>query len=487
MKKRKENSQKLADEYEFDHENILKIDFPHLEKAIKYLLREMGLLCTNVDKMQKDIKSRAYIVDKMHKEGTERDDKVKELQSKTKDLENKSIDLENKQFEFNSNYESFKMNVQIQNMSINSMKERIVELEDFHESEEPRIKVLEEKVSGSPVGHNPHHHNHNSEFITIPEFESLTKRVDNNDKLVDEFISRVKQIKDKLHNDHSSHKKTPNFADSDQVEHRIRNLEHKVENLKNMSIGHEMGDYKASAGIEFEIENRVKSIEKDIEDIKSSVPVNTVGSNDGTTHSSISYNLKKRVDGMIKEQQELKSAVISCQQLITNKVDFEQLQEIDKVVTDKLNDCIKAVKRQMHDKSESFKNLKRLEKQLRSLYDVLYSQVGASEEDDDPLVGKRAMTAYNASPYDKSKTYKYPVWGQLPPKKSYKRSKNPKAMNRMVGNPKGDPRALKYYNMGPSSLHNTQPEFYDAQESNMIRQYQQPMQHFYQSGSDNER
>ena len=41
-----------------------------------------------------------------------------------------------------------------------------------------------------------------------------------------------------------------------------------------------------------------------------------------------------------------------------------------------------------------------------------------------------------------------------------------------------DPRAQKYA---------TQPDFYDRQEENIVHNYQPPIQHFYQSGSDPER
>lgn len=178
------------------------------------------------------------------------------------------------------------------------------------------------------------------------------------------------------------------------------------------------------------------------------------------------------MESMVKEQQEMKNAMINVQQILEQKVDLEQLKKL------------------MHDKSDSTKNLKRLEKQLRSLYEVLYSQIGASDEDEDPLLGKKTMPAYQISPYDKKITSKenmsnYPVWKKPPTKKIQKRIKHPKDMNRMgpSGNP--DSRTMKYNYMGAAAMHNTQPDFYDPQEANMIRQYQQ--QNYYNSGSEGER
>lgn len=101
--------------------------------------------------------------------------------------------------------------------------------------------------------------------------------------------------------------------------------------------------------------------------------------------------------------------------MLDDKPDFDQLQEIDKVVTDKLNDCIKAVRHQMQEKNESTRSLKKLEKQLRNLYEVLYNQVGVSESEEDPLMGKKTASAYSRSPYSKdisqkSHILKYPMW-----------------------------------------------------------------------------
>jgi len=408
--------------------------------------------------MQKDVKSRAYIVDKLHKEGSDRDTKVKEIEAKVKDLENKSVDLENKQFEFNTNFESFKINYQIQSRSISSMVSRINKLEGNKDDSDS------EQSMGKSTKKN------NDQYVLKSEFEKLLDRMKSNDSLVDGIIGKVKKINGIIQ-DKQAKVKTPAFADSDDIDKRIKNLERMVNKLgENASLNIKPTDKKNNTDNNAEMETRIRHLEKDIESIKSNVPLNTAGSNDGTTHSSSNYNIKKRIDNLAKDQQEIKNAIISCQQIISTKADFEQLQEIDKVVTDKLNDCIKAVKRQIQDKNESTRNLKRLEKQLRSLHDILYNQIGASEEEDDPLLGKKTMPLYTMSPYEKKMSLKdlpsrYTTWSKLPPtRKSRKRSKHGRDINRMI--PKGDPRGLKYYNAGPPSHHNTQPEFYDVQESN---------------------
>lgn len=263
--------------------------------------------------------------------------------------------------------------------------------------------------------------------VNNSEFKKLADRVNGNDSLIDGLIIKVKKLNQNF--DGNSKVKTPAFANNDSrdIDNRIKNLERIVNNSKKLeSSSRPMKDN--SVALDFDIENRIKLIEKELEDIKVTIPGNIAGSNDGTTHSSMNYNLRKKLDALTNDQIELKNNYRSCQQLIDAKVDFEQLQEIDKVVTDKLNDWIKAVKRQMQDKTESSKNLKKLEKQLRDLYDVLYNQASDYEEEeemgeysiflfihsvliswlDDPgfktmniAKQKPPMSLYSRSPYDK--------------------------------------------------------------------------------------
>lgn len=146
----------------------------------------------------------------------------------------------------------------------------------------------------------------------------------------------------------------------------------------------------------------------------------------------------------------------------------------------------------MQEKTETNLNLKKLERQLRNLYDVLYNQESNSEEDDDPLAGKKTISAYSRSPFDrkiavKNNTQKYPAWKKPPhTKKSIrKKGKHSKEMIRMMGGTNDD-RNMKYYTVGPMP-HHTQQEFYDVSDQNMGMNYPQPVQHFYNSGSEGDR
>lgn len=345
---RKKRAKRVEPDLAFDRNNLFTVDFSHMENALKFVLNEIDKLNTNVDKMQKDIKSRTYIVDKMHKEGNARDEAVKEHTKKLTDLERKSIDIENKQFEFNTNFESFRMNAQIQARIVSGMKETLNEIEEEREQQQEGSKPAPTPAASS------------SPISADNDIAKLSERIDGNDSLINGLIAKVKKLTDKMRDTSST------------------------------------SDFDA----------KIKQIEREIEDMKSyNVPANTVGSNDGTT-SSLNYNIKKKVDGVTKDCEELKNVVFSYQTLINSKADYDQLQEIDKVVTDKLNNCIKVVKRQVQDKSDSSKNLKKLEKQLRSIYDVLYNQLGASIDEDDPLFKRRAPSTWHCASCEKKMTLK---------------------------------------------------------------------------------
>lgn len=331
-------------------------------------------------------------------------------------MEIKSCDLENKSFELNTNFESFMMNSQIQNRTISGMRDRIDEIEE----------TLEKSGGTRFAKTQSDDENKNGSGESLQEIQNIIERLNGNDKLIDGLISKVQKVNSKLSKNKAS---TPQFSNS-------------------------------SGPSENKMDVRIKNMEKEIEDLKCSVPANTAASNDGTNHSSISHNLKKKLDSFNQDLAETKNAVLTCQQMLEEKPDFDQLQEIDKVVTDKLNDCIKAVRRQMLEKNESARSLKKLEKQLRSLYEVLYSQIGVSDSEDDPLLGKKTISAYSRSPYSKdmnAKTHllKYPMWKKPPKSRRIRMRSHGKDPSNIMSNT-GDVKTFKYYNMEP--VH-TQPDY----------------------------
>ena len=235
------------------------------------------------------------MVDKMHKEAAERDEKFKEVEKKVKDLEVKSIDFENKSFDFNTTFESFSLNYQMQCRSVNGMKDRVNELEEMREKDEERWKKLDAKTP------------EDKDEVSKKELDKLIERVNGNDSLIDGLISKVKKISGEM----KEGKKSPVFADDAQIEERIKGLEKALGRMNEGGTKGKNQNKEQNLALDFDIENRLKILEKELDELKTNVPVGTAASNDGTTHSSINYNLKKKIDSMSKDSQEMKSALIS--------------------------------------------------------------------------------------------------------------------------------------------------------------------------------
>jgi chromosome segregation ATPase len=117
----------------------------NIKLAIEYLLSLQDKQAQMMEKMDKDLRSRNYIVDKMAKENGGRDSAIKDLQNKVNDLENKSCDNENRLFTLNTDIESFKMNYQIFQRSVDGLKSKMDEYDEYGE----RIAKNERDIKGN--------------------------------------------------------------------------------------------------------------------------------------------------------------------------------------------------------------------------------------------------------------------------------------------------------------------------------------------------
>lgn len=159
--------------------------------------------------MDKDIRSRNYIVDKLMKESGERDSKLKDALAKIADLENKSCDHEDRLFSQNTDIESMKMNFQLFQRGVDGMKEKVNEHDkwgDRLDQCEKDIAELKETASrpvisgGDGVGEdaladmldNLKKHFHTL-FVPRDEFAKLEERVK---KLEDDYTNLDNTVKE---------------------------------------------------------------------------------------------------------------------------------------------------------------------------------------------------------------------------------------------------------------------------------------------------
>ena len=188
------------------------------------------------------------------------------------------MDLDNKGFQFNSEFESFKMNYQIQNRTVSGLQDRINELEEIQENKEASSPVFNGKNSSNSHADNPLKKNGNNFTIEQKDFDKIIERVDGNDRLIDGLIRKVQIINSKI--DESKKVNTPQFNNSN-----------------NSTKGG--------------LESRIKNLEKDLEELRLSIPPNTSTSNDGTTHSSINFNIKKMLDSLNRDLKDTKNSVVT--------------------------------------------------------------------------------------------------------------------------------------------------------------------------------
>ena len=152
--------------------------------------------------------------------------KLKKWKNKLVDLENKSIDLENKSFEFNAKFESFMMNYQIQNRAISGVRDRLEEIEE----------TLEKSGVGNSQGNTPlsgGNNSHAKDSEHSQQIATIVDRLDGNDKLIDNLISKVQKINSKFNNKVN----TPQFSDSSEIGqgkigNKIKNIEKEIEDLR---------------------------------------------------------------------------------------------------------------------------------------------------------------------------------------------------------------------------------------------------------------
>ena len=125
----------------FNLDDLLKMTFgfDELRKAIEYLLKQQRAQDDRATRMEKDLASRLYIVDKMKKDTDLTAKEVADLKDVVKALETKTEDHDQRIFEANTQVENLKIN-----FAINQQATR--DLETASKDHEERIKNLEETV-----------------------------------------------------------------------------------------------------------------------------------------------------------------------------------------------------------------------------------------------------------------------------------------------------------------------------------------------------
>ena len=203
--------------------------------------------------MDKDLRSRNYLVDKLMKESDRRDQQVKDNQQKIKDLENKSVDNENRLFALNTDIESFKMNYQIFQRGVDGLKDKISEYDGFNDritQNEKDIGELKREIekaqrpvfTGGEGGLDSDAmdnmlDNFRKEMHTLfaarEEMENLKDRVQGLEDREKETVEKLDQTSDLANKNKEEIEKLKNLGDkvdSDLFDQEIANLKEAIKN-----------------------------------------------------------------------------------------------------------------------------------------------------------------------------------------------------------------------------------------------------------------
>lgn len=109
------------------------------------------------------------------------------------------------------------------------------------------------------------------------------------------------------------------------------------------------------------------------------------------------------------------------QDSLNQKVDMEALQNLEKVLMERMNELVKALTKQLADKNDTKKALKLLERQLKNLYDLFMSRGHSHHEnEDDAMFTKKPLGGMSCASCEKDilnlqgKKADYLPWNKFP-------------------------------------------------------------------------
>ena len=179
-------------------------------------------------------------------------------------------------------------------------------------------------------------------------------------------------------------------------------------------------DYSSLVSRVTALEQRMGVVMKTVEGIKMPEHVPNSGSNvDDSVINMINTRLGN-VEVHINELRDLTRLFKHMQDQINTKADKCDLEELEKLMMNRLNDIITALTKQFADKVETKKALKLLERQLKNLYDLFMSKGGQNANEDEAMFSKKPLGGFSCASCEKDltnlygKKVEFMPWSKLP-------------------------------------------------------------------------
>jgi len=107
------------------------------------------------------------------------------------------------------------------------------------------------------------------------------------------------------------------------------------------------------------------------------------------------------------------------QDALNGKADISALNELEKLLQDRLNEIVKALTKQFADRAETKKALKLHERQLKNMYSLMMNK-GHGENEEDAMFSKKPLGGLSCASCEKDlvnmmgKKVEFMPWNKLP-------------------------------------------------------------------------
>lgn len=172
------------------------------------------------------------------------------------------------------------------------------------------------------------------------------------------------------------------------------------------------------------LENRNAVLQKTVENIKIPEFAPSTGNNNSSSiDDSTIKMILDRVGGCELGLNELRDELARwmkiMQDSLNEKVDKCDLQELEKLLMNRMNDIVQAMTKNFADKAETKKALKLFERQLKNLYDLFMSKGGYNNEEE-AMFSKKPLGGFSCASCEKDlvnlhgKKVEFMPWSKLP-------------------------------------------------------------------------
>lgn len=209
------------------------------------------------------------------------------------------------------------------------------------------------------------------------------------------------------------------------VEEKFKSLKDLFDNLK-MELARLRAEFEGHKNKDFVLlEQRVTALEKRITQLLQQM--SSMGSGHNNVSSGIDAGalgeIERRLSDLEDKFNQLQDLFArwmkDMQDALNGKADISALNELEKLLQDRLNEIVKALTKQFADRAETKKALKLHERQLKNMYSLMMNK-GHGENEEDAMFSKKPLGGLSCASCEKDlvnmmgKKVEFMPWNKLP-------------------------------------------------------------------------